>query len=70
MTDRTALERLLSPDPIDPGCGKTGERLDVYVDFVLDGGDPTERFAGLFAHLRDCPPCAQDFEGLVAAAAS
>lgn len=67
MNEPNALERFLTTDPEDPGCAKALEMLDAYVDTLLAGGDPAARFPDIAAHLRDCGPCAEDFEGLVAA---
>lgn len=68
MSPPGALEGFLSPDPIDAGCGETIAMLDVYVDLLLAGGDPERLLPGIATHLRDCPPCRQDLEGLLAAA--
>jgi hypothetical protein len=65
---RGRLDSFLAPDPGDAGCGETLEFLDVYVDLILAGGDPEGRVPGIAAHLRDCHPCRQDLQGLVAAA--
>jgi hypothetical protein len=67
MSDPNALERFLATDPVDPGCAKALEMLDAYVDTLLAAGDPEKRFPDVAAHLRDCGPCFEDFEGLVAA---
>lgn len=67
MNERNALERLLDTDPRDPGCAEALELLDAYVDTLIAGDDPEQRFPDIAAHLRDCGPCAEDFEGLVAA---
>ncbi|HEY0279267.1 MAG TPA: hypothetical protein VGC32_13455 [Solirubrobacterales bacterium] len=70
MTKAGKLDRFLSPDLADVGCGETLELLDVYVDLLLSGVDPEERLPGVTAHLRDCHPCRQDLDGLLAAARS
>jgi hypothetical protein len=62
------LTRFLATDPADVGCGETLALLDVYVDLLLDGGDPTDRYPGIVAHLKDCAPCAEDLAGLLASA--
>jgi hypothetical protein len=43
--------------------------LHIYVDLALAGGDAAERYPGVAAHLLACGPCAEDFTGLLAAAA-
>jgi hypothetical protein len=68
MSIPSRLESFLGPDPIDVGCGETLQMLDAYVEILLAGGDAEGRFPGIAAHLRDCPPCRQDLEGLLIAA--
>jgi hypothetical protein len=68
MTNAGRLDSFLSPDLGDVGCGETLQMLDVYVDLLLAGGDAERRFPGIGAHLRDCHPCLQDLQGLLAAA--
>jgi len=67
MSEPNGLERFLTTDPVDPGCAKALEMLDAYVDMLLAGGAPEEKFPDIAAHLRDCGPCAEDFEGLLEA---
>jgi hypothetical protein len=61
------LERFLTTDPIDAGCAETMRLLHVYVDALLAGDHPELRHPGIAAHLRDCPPCSTELEGLIAA---
>ena len=61
------LERFLTTDPRDAGCAETMRLLHVYVDALLAGEDPELRHPGIAAHLRDCPPCSTELDGLVAA---
>ena len=63
-------ERLLEPDGDDVGCGETFELIDRFVDLLVAGDDPNVEFPGLAVHLANCGPCAQDFEGLLAAVRS
>ena len=60
-------ERLLTLQSNDVGCAETFELIDRFVDLLLAGGDPSTEFAGVAGHLAGCGPCAQDFEGLLAA---
>lgn len=60
------LIRFLATNPADVGCGETLELLDVYVDLLVDGAHARGRYPGILAHLEDCPPCAEDFAGLLA----
>jgi hypothetical protein len=68
MSEPNELERFLATDPADPGCAAALEMLDAYVDVLLAGGAPDQSFPDIAAHLRHCGPCAEDFDGLVAAA--
>jgi GNAT superfamily N-acetyltransferase len=61
------LDQFLRTDPRDVGCDQAMAVLHVYVDLLLDGERPEERFPGVAAHLRACGPCNDDFEGLLAA---
>jgi GNAT superfamily N-acetyltransferase len=62
------LDSFLRTDPRDVGCEQAMAVLHVYVDLVLDGERPEERFPGVAAHLRACGPCNDDYEGLLDAA--
>jgi hypothetical protein len=62
------LDRFLATDPRDVGCERAMEILHVYVELVLSGADPERTYPGVTAHLRACGPCAEDFDGLLAAA--
>jgi hypothetical protein len=66
--DDAALRRFLTTDPRDAGCGQTRDLLDAYVELVLAGDQPERRYPGIAVHLRFCPPCADDYQGLLAAA--
>jgi hypothetical protein len=63
-----AVIRFLTTDPADVGCEETMELMDVYAELILAGKDPEDHLPGVTAHLRDCHPCAEDLEGLIAAA--
>jgi len=68
MNGWSALDHFLRIDPRDVGCDGAMEVLHVYAE--LAAADPEaarERYAGVSAHLEACGPCAQDFEGLLAA---
>ncbi|MYS19270.1 hypothetical protein GA0115240_10707 [Streptomyces sp. DvalAA-14] len=68
MNEATArIDHFLHTDPRDVGCEQAMEMLHVYVDLVAAGGNAQARYPGMAAHLRACGPCAQDFEGLLAA---
>jgi hypothetical protein len=69
MSERDRLERFLRTDPRDVGCDEAMAVLQIYVDLPLAGQDPAERYPGVAAHLAACGPCAEDFTGLLMAAA-
>jgi hypothetical protein len=68
MTDLSRLDTLLRADDGDAGCDAGAPILDVYVDLELRGEDPGARFPGTAIHLRVCPGCRADHDGLLAAA--
>ena len=58
----------LDESAADVGCAAGFEVLHRYVESGLDGGDPAREFPGLATHLRRCPACRSDYEGLLDAA--
>ena len=68
MNGPTPLERLLATDPRDVGCAETFENIDAFAELTLDRRDAAGRYPGVAAHLSACTSCAQDFQGLLAAA--
>ncbi len=62
-----ALERFLRTDPRDVGCGQAMEILHIYAELVVADADAAGSYPGVAAHLQACGPCAQDFDGLLAA---
>lgn len=71
MTGWLELEEFLRTDPRDVGCDQALRILHVYVDLVLSDTAQTAagRYPGVAAHLLACGPCADDYDGLLAAAA-
>jgi hypothetical protein len=63
----TRLDDLLRADPGDPGCDAGAPIMDEYVDMELRGEDPSTRFPGTTIHLRVCPACRSDHDGLMEA---
>jgi hypothetical protein len=61
------LERLLTTDPEDAGCDETRRVLHIYAEAALTGRAPDLRYPHVGAHLRGCPPCADELQGLLAA---
>ena len=68
MTDWAAFDAFLRTDPDDAGCARTFDLMHAYAELTLTAAGPELRFPGIAAHLRACPPCAQDLAGLLAAA--
>jgi hypothetical protein len=61
------MSRFLHTDPRDVGCEQAMEILHLFVELVAADEDAELRYPGVVAHLRACGPCAQDFDGLLAA---
>ena len=68
MTEPETLDELLRAQAGDAGCDAGDPILDEYVEIELRGGDPSERFPGTTLHLRVCPGCRADHDGLLEAA--
>ena len=62
-----ALDRFLRTDPRDVGCAEAMQMLHVYAELVASGVPAEQQYPGIAAHFRACGPCAEDFEGLLAA---
>jgi hypothetical protein len=65
MTD---LDALLRAQEGDAGCTAGEGILDAYVELELAGEDPARAFPGTAIHLRSCPGCRADHDGLLEAA--
>jgi hypothetical protein len=63
-----ALDALLRATPGDAGCTAGEGILDVYVELELAGEDPALTYPGTAIHLRACPGCRTDHDGLLEAA--
>jgi hypothetical protein len=64
MTGLSNLQRFLSPDPKDAGCGEAFALMHLYVERELAHGDAERRYPGVAKHVLACGPCAEDFRGL------
>jgi len=62
------LDDLLRAADGDAGCTAGEDILDAYVDIELTGEDPAAAFPGTAIHLRSCPGCRADHDGLLQAA--
>ena len=67
-TDPRHLDELLRAREGDAGCTAGEGILDAYVDLELAGEDPADAFPGTAIHLRTCPGCRADHDGLLEAA--
>jgi hypothetical protein len=68
MTGKLTLDDLLLADARDPGCQAGFEFVDQYVELELAGKNPAALYPGLAAHLRSCPACRLDHDGILEAA--
>ena len=68
MTEKLTLDDLLLADTRDPGCQAGFEFVDQYVELELAGKNPAALHPGLAAHLRSCPACQLDHDGILEAA--
>jgi len=68
MTDLKRLDELLRAEEGDAGCDAGVPIMDRYVELELRGEDPIAVFPGTAIHLRVCPGCRADHDGLLEAA--
>ena len=68
MTEKPTLSDLLLADARDPGCQAGFEVIDQYVELELAGKNPAVHYPGVAAHLRSCPACQLDHDGILDAA--
>ena len=64
---RDPLEGLLGHSGRDPGCDAAFDQFHRYCDAVLRGEDVERQFPEFMNHLRNCPGCREDADGLLAA---
>jgi hypothetical protein len=68
MSGWPALDRLLTTDTEDGGCGTAMELLHAYAELAsVDPDAARARYPQVAAHVRQCGPCAEDLEGLLRA---
>ena len=68
MTDDTHLQGLLRSEDRDPGCDAGIEIFEAYIELELAGEDPGKTYPDTAIHLRACPTCRLDHDGLLEAA--
>jgi hypothetical protein len=68
MTHPQQLDDLLRAVDGDAGCTAGEDILDAYVELELAGEDPAGAYPGTAIHLRSCPGCRTDHDGLLEAA--
>ena len=66
MNERDLLTRLLGTAGKDSGCEGGMAVIAEYVELELAGRNADKLFPDLATHLRNCPACGEDYEGLVA----
>lgn len=66
MSERDLITRLLGTPGEDAGCEGGMALLAEYVEQEAAGRDVAKLFPTLLEHLRNCPACAEDSEGLSA----
>lgn len=62
------LTRLLGTESEDSGCDAGFAVLAENVERELEGANVRGLLPAVAAHLRNCPACSDDYEGLVALA--
>jgi hypothetical protein len=68
MSGWSALDRILTTDDADGGCGTAMDLLHAYADLASRNPDEARaRYPQVAAHLRQCGPCAEDLQGLLQA---
>jgi hypothetical protein len=68
MTGLRDLDELLRATAGDAGCTASAEILDAYVELELAGEDPGRAYPGTAIHLKSCPGCRTEHDGLLEAA--
>jgi predicted anti-sigma-YlaC factor YlaD len=68
MNDWRRLDELLRAEDGDAGCDAGAEIMEDYVERELAGEDPSDTYPGTARHLRTCPSCRADHDGLAEAA--
>jgi hypothetical protein len=68
MTDHRYLDELLRATDGDAGYTAGEDILDAYVELEVVGQDPARVYPGTAIHLRSCPGCRADHDGLLEAA--
>lgn len=58
------LNRLLGPRGPELTCAECFAALDIYVELELAGHQADDQIAGMRAHLRGCPACAEEHDSL------
>ena len=66
--DLRDLDDLLRATQGDAGCTAGEDILDAYVELEVAGKDPARVYPGTAIHLRSCPGCRADHDGLLEAA--
>lgn len=68
MTEKLTLNDVLAADSRDSGCEAELGLIARYVELELAGEDAAANLPRLAAHLRSCPDCRTDHDGILEAA--
>ena len=68
MNNHDLATRLLGNAGEDAGCEGALAHLAEYVEGELTGHDMDRILPAITEHLRNCPACAEDYQGLLALA--
>jgi hypothetical protein len=66
MSEHDLIFRLLGTNGEDAGCEGGMVLLAEFVEQEAAGRNVADLFPTLVEHLRNCPACVEDYEGLVA----
>ena len=64
---RTIVATALAARPDEPSCGECDAEVDRFAELSLAGLDASDALPVVEEHLRACPCCREEFEGLMAA---
>jgi hypothetical protein len=65
MNERDPMTRLLGAEGEDAGCEGALAVLDEYVEAELEGRPVADLWPAAAAHIRSCPACSEDHDGLL-----
>ena len=60
---RVTIRRILGPAGPDPGCDRSGDLLDQFVEAELAGRAMSDALREIGTHLEARPDCREDYPG-------